>query len=282
MENKIKLSTFSTLVIFFSLFNFLECTRTNSFKVKKFLIKDGYYSHSGQNKLLSITYFDSNARLIAKTQLSRSGCNIVDSTKYNLSEKNTVFSIESYEPDNVIEETCVTLSFKLRDKFLLYYNSKGEYSYSINLNKQRINDNIFYSKTLGIKDSLEQLNDYSKSIVLAMNSPTIKHKYVSKNSTSIYNLNEPSYGLFMEYGIPYNQRLKVLKIKIINKVLIEDEFIFDNYKLRRNYLYNREGILTDVLILRGTLDDKSQNKFKESFILAGSANQISFTQNSYI
>lgn len=73
--------------------------------------------------------------------------------------------------------------------------------------------------------------------------------------------------LFFEYSIPREELLNSFKFEIINNLIQNDSFNFENYLLIREYEYDEHKMLKSITIHVKNKSDQSQVVFKEYFTI---------------
>lgn len=242
--------TLLTSIIGLSMFSCMETPKDN-FIIEKILNQEG----KKMSKILEKRYYNFNSNILTITQFSRVGCNVIDSARFSYNNKNQLILKENYEPLEVKEKTCETISYKLRNKYSFEYDSHGIFQNYTDSKGRKIKEMPFYSKTLNLKDSLGLLNDYLQNIYFVKNTLPNKISYLTNNSFSC-KTNETIYGIFSEYGISNNEVLSLINVTINDSLLIQDEFIFSNYSLNREYYYNNDGLLKSVIVTTRMIPSK--------------------------
>ena len=115
-----------------------------------------------------------------------------------------------------------------------------------------------YDDLLRIKDEYNLSKEYIDNIEFLLS----KHPMKSIKEYSFKNEIIPS--LFTQYGIPYDELLSVFTYKLESRLLKDDSFIFKNFVLTRNYVYNN-GLLKEVRIEIRNREEKIISQFREVF-----------------
>jgi len=236
------------------------------FKLDKFLNRQGMHSKLVNNKILQTNIYDHKLNLILKSEYSRTGCNLVDSTIYVYSNKNQLLEQRHYSAIAVLSN-CKS-KFILKDQILFKYNPNGvlvnrNVLKGFALEDSEKNKNIFKD----LKDSLSLLKSYISDIkFIADNTANSNLKYENINNGNIYTFKINAIpSILLEYGIPTNELLLQAKIYTENDHLINDEFKFQNYILTRKYDY-KNNLLQKVTIENTQIDSKDKSISIESFV----------------
>jgi len=189
-------------------------------------------------KYTSSKMYYKGAKMLSKIDYSFNGWQVYDSITYKYIGHNSIEM--SYRP-----------IYDIKNKAIKRY-------------KLESNDTLPQKPLYGI---LSEINDqyYLSKPYLSDLSFLFKQKPLKENDTFKFNDGIiPT--LFSEYGIPYNEQINSFTYAINQEgQIINDAFFFENYTVKRQYIYTKSKRLKEVYVIIEDSLNHTNSEYRESF-----------------
>lgn len=202
-----------------------------------FKVQEKTFTPERKKTLLSKEIFYKNFNLVYEKIYTYNGWQVVDSISY---DKDLCFKV--YQPIYDVENRLIT---------------RYDYKYNdcLQINSYCATLHIFY-------DDFLILHSYYNDICFALLNKNVRLKSMNSN-TYIYEFQEPSSpSLFIRCGIPRDENLISLTIRKEGNMIMEDEFNFQNFSLKRMYFYNEHLLEKVEYIIVNKKDKKTLQHYK--------------------
>lgn len=207
--------------------------QTNNYKVQKSI-----YPSFKNDTIISKESYYKDSLLNYEKIYAYNGWQVLDSIVY---DKNLCFKV--YQPNYDIENKIIkSYSYSYSDCYKVDYK---------------------LGETLLFKDSFMILSNYYSTLEFAL----INDSFSLKKSENcyVYKFKVPdTLLLFSNYGIPDTEVLLSLSVKLKQNLILEDEFDYKNFNIKRKYYY-KEDILKKVQITVWNKQAKTQKIFYDIY-----------------